>query len=58
MARNGKTRISSQAAGVDYSQARRRKIHAIKSAVASGDYAIHVEDIVLGVLREVLEPPS
>jgi anti-sigma28 factor (negative regulator of flagellin synthesis) len=58
MARNGKTRITSQTACADYSLARRRKISAIKSAVASGAYAIHIEDIVLGVLREVLEPPS
>lgn len=55
MASNGKKRISAQGASQESQQERRRKIRALKKAVASGSYNIHTEDIVLNVLREVLQ---
>lgn len=54
MASNGKKRAPAQGLPYESLQERRRKIRALKQAVATGSYSIHTEDIVLNVLREVL----
>lgn len=56
MASNGKQRLPLQGVSEESKQARKRKIKALKKAVASGKYSIHTEDIVLNVLREVIQP--
>ncbi len=56
MASNGKKRISAQEVDREKQQERRLRIKALKKAVAAGTYSIHKEDIVLNVLREVLQP--
>ena len=55
MASNGKKRAPAQGLPHESQQERRQKIRALKKAVDSGNYAIHTEDIVLNVLREVLQ---
>jgi len=55
MASNGKKRVSSGGDSHESQRERRRKILELKKAVASGSYSIHTEDIVLNVLREVLQ---
>ncbi len=55
MASNGKKRIPPQGQSEESRIARQRRVLAIKQAVNSGSYSIHTEDIVLNVLREVLQ---
>lgn len=55
MASNGKKRAPANGMPNESLQERRRKVRALKKAVASGSYNIHTEDIVLNVLREVLQ---
>lgn len=53
MARNGKQRLS-PAPSPESLEARKRKVEKLKQAVDDGTYSIQRDDIVLGVLREVI----